>query len=132
MRGVYNPPPNWPYPPPGWRPSPGWSPDAAWGAPPPGWRLWLPANPKAAQHTAFAAATVAATWLVLLVATGDLSWDDIPRLLLLFTALPAGITYLLSRRSSSRWRLRRYLAVAVGLNLVVLIVTPFVEVFLLS
>jgi uncharacterized membrane protein YgaE (UPF0421/DUF939 family) len=74
---------------------------------------------------------VAATWLALLVATGDLRWDNIPKLLLLFTAVPAAITYLLSRRSSSRWRLRRYLAVAIGLSLAVFIATPFVEVFLL-
>jgi hypothetical protein len=38
----FNPPPNWPAPPPGWTPQPGWKPDPAWGAPPAGWQLWIP------------------------------------------------------------------------------------------
>lgn len=38
----FNPPPNWPVPPAGWRPEPGWRPDPAWGPAPHGWKLWLP------------------------------------------------------------------------------------------
>ncbi len=34
----FNPPPNWPAPPPGWVPSPGWRPSPEWPAPPPGWQ----------------------------------------------------------------------------------------------
>lgn len=37
---TYNPPPNWPTPPPGWSPSAAWVPDPSWGPPPPGWQLW--------------------------------------------------------------------------------------------
>jgi hypothetical protein len=37
----FNPPPNWPTPPPGWYPPPGWRPDASWGPIPPGWRLFV-------------------------------------------------------------------------------------------
>jgi hypothetical protein len=37
----FNPPPNWPAPPPGWVPLPGWRPPAEWPAPPPGWQLWI-------------------------------------------------------------------------------------------
>jgi hypothetical protein len=37
----FNPPPNWPAPPAGWRPAPGWTPDPGWGPPPPGWQLWI-------------------------------------------------------------------------------------------
>ena len=37
----FNPPPNWPAPPPGWVPLPGWLPAADWPAPPPGWQLWV-------------------------------------------------------------------------------------------
>lgn len=37
----FNPPPNWPAPPPGWVPSPGWRPSPEWPAPPPGWQLWI-------------------------------------------------------------------------------------------
>jgi Domain of unknown function (DUF4041)/T5orf172 domain len=40
----FNPPPNWPTPPPGWAPPPGWKPDPAWPPPPDGWHLWLPAD----------------------------------------------------------------------------------------
>jgi hypothetical protein len=36
----FNPPPNWPAPPPGWVPVPGWRPSPEWPAPPPGWQLW--------------------------------------------------------------------------------------------
>jgi len=38
----FNPPPNWPAPPPGFVPPPRWQPDPAWPPPPPGWRLWVP------------------------------------------------------------------------------------------
>ena len=37
----FNPPPNWPAPPPGWVPMPGWRPSPEWPAPPPGWQLWI-------------------------------------------------------------------------------------------
>jgi hypothetical protein len=37
----FNPPPNWPAPPPGWTPPPGWLPDPSWPPPPPGWDLWV-------------------------------------------------------------------------------------------
>lgn len=37
----FNPPPNWPPPPPGWIPDSNWTPDPAWPAPPPGWQLWV-------------------------------------------------------------------------------------------
>jgi hypothetical protein len=37
----FNPPPNWPQPPAGWRPPPGWQPDPSWPAPPAGWPLWV-------------------------------------------------------------------------------------------
>jgi hypothetical protein len=37
----FNPPPNWPTPPPGWVPVPGWRPSPEWPAPPPGWQLWI-------------------------------------------------------------------------------------------
>ncbi len=36
-----NPPPNWPAPPPGWVPMPGWQPSPEWPPPPPGWQLWV-------------------------------------------------------------------------------------------
>jgi hypothetical protein len=46
----FNPPPNWPVPPLGWIPAPGWRPPPEWPAPPPGWQLWIgetapPPNP---------------------------------------------------------------------------------------
>jgi hypothetical protein len=37
----FNPPPNWPAPPPGWFPPPGWQPASEWPVPPPGWQLWI-------------------------------------------------------------------------------------------
>ncbi|MDF0528936.1 hypothetical protein P0W64_22070 [Tsukamurella sp. 8F] len=37
----FNPPPNWPPVPKGWRPEPGWQPDPSWPDPPAGWQLWV-------------------------------------------------------------------------------------------
>lgn len=44
----YNPPPNWPAPPPGWTPRPGWEPSPEWGPEPPGWPLWVDEPPLSA------------------------------------------------------------------------------------
>ena len=44
----FNPPPNWPAPPPGWTPSQGWAPHPSWPPPPAGWQLWI-ADPGAAS-----------------------------------------------------------------------------------
>ena len=41
MARRFNPPPNWPAPPPGVTPPPGWQPDPSWPPPPPGWQLWI-------------------------------------------------------------------------------------------
>jgi hypothetical protein len=38
----FNPPPNWPPPPPGFVPPPRWQPDPDWPPAPPGWQLWVP------------------------------------------------------------------------------------------
>jgi Domain of unknown function (DUF4190)/Septum formation len=46
----FNPPPNWPPPPPGFVPPPRWQPDPAWPAPPPGWQLWVPDDTVAAPE----------------------------------------------------------------------------------
>jgi hypothetical protein len=50
----FNPPPNWPPPPEGFVPQPGWRPDPSWPAPPAGWQLWvddqqIPGQPGQAQ-----------------------------------------------------------------------------------
>lgn len=37
----FNPPPNWPPPPPGFAPDGNWAPDPSWPPPPPGWQLWV-------------------------------------------------------------------------------------------
>jgi hypothetical protein len=37
----FNPPPNWPPPPPGFVPPPRWQPDPSWPPPPPGWQVWV-------------------------------------------------------------------------------------------
>jgi hypothetical protein len=42
----FNPPPNWPAPPPGWVPAPGWRPSPEWAALPPGWQLWIDDTPS--------------------------------------------------------------------------------------
>jgi len=39
---VFNPPPAWPVPPPGWQPPKGWEPDSSWPPAPAGWEFWKP------------------------------------------------------------------------------------------
>lgn len=41
MGSRFNPPPGWPAPPEGWRPTPNWIPDPSWPAPPADWEFWL-------------------------------------------------------------------------------------------
>ncbi len=45
----FNPPPNWPTPPPGWQPPTDWRPDPNWPEPPYGWQLWIAENGPAGQ-----------------------------------------------------------------------------------
>lgn len=45
----FNPPPNWPTPPPGWQPPIDWRPDPTWPVPPCGWQLWVPEDTPAIQ-----------------------------------------------------------------------------------
>lgn len=45
MIRTFNPPPNWPRPPAGWTPPPGWRPDTTWPVPPAGWQLWIDRPP---------------------------------------------------------------------------------------
>lgn len=69
----YNPPPNWPVPPPGWSPTAGWQPDPAWGPPPEGWQLWTQerANPRAWMWAFVAAGAFYAVLLVIMaIVTG--------------------------------------------------------------
>ncbi len=42
----FNPPPGWPQPPEGWRPTPTWVPDPSWPAPPAGWEFWVGVSPE--------------------------------------------------------------------------------------
>lgn len=42
---VFNPPPGWPAPPPGWQPPEGWQPEPSWPPAPAGWNFWVPAAP---------------------------------------------------------------------------------------
>jgi hypothetical protein len=70
----YNPPPNWPAPPPGWQPPPGWEPDPAWGPAPQGWPVWLAeATPgRKPQRDRARLVLILATAVVLLACVGGL------------------------------------------------------------
>jgi Domain of unknown function (DUF4190)/Septum formation len=48
----FNPPPNWPPPPPGFVPPPRWQPDPSWSPPPPGWQVWVDDPPPGEQGEA--------------------------------------------------------------------------------
>lgn len=49
MEYRFNPPPNWPPTPAGWRPPEGWRADPAWGPPPADWQWWLPETAEPAK-----------------------------------------------------------------------------------
>ena len=49
---IFNPPPGWPTPEPGWEPPPGWTPDPTWPPPPNGWLFWRPAPLATTQQPA--------------------------------------------------------------------------------
>ncbi|MET7278720.1 hypothetical protein ABZS29_10865 [Kribbella sp. NPDC005582] len=106
---IYNPPPNWPARPEGWRPAPGWRPDPSWGPPPPGWKLWLPANPwSRAFGYAYAAAGVVGMPIYLLAyQTGVM-----PTLAVMsgFVYAPIGVA-VLARVTTFRWPFAAYLPV---------------------
>ncbi len=129
VSGSFNPPPNWPTPPPGWVPAPGWTPDPSWGPPPEGWQLWLVDNTDAGRKAALAGTSVAALWVAALLATGDLSLDDLPRLLL-FSGLPAAAAFVLGRRARTRWSLWPYFWLTFAFSLSLFVLTPVVEVAL--
>lgn len=42
----FNPPPGWPAPPVGWRPTHGWNPDPSWPPPPADWQFWVKPTPS--------------------------------------------------------------------------------------
>ena len=50
---VFNPPPGWPAPPPGWQPPEGWQPDPSWPPAPSGWEFWQPESQGAPQQQSF-------------------------------------------------------------------------------
>lgn len=50
MTRKFNPPPNWPKPPEGFEPGPGWQPDPSWPPPPEGWQLWTDERNWFARH----------------------------------------------------------------------------------
>ncbi len=67
----FNPPPNWPAPPEGWTPTPGWQPDPSWPAPPPGWQVWVDDGP-ALTDTLLRGAVVGAQAM----SSGWRAWSD--------------------------------------------------------
>lgn len=75
----FNPPPGWPAPPKGWRPTPGWQPHPSWPPPPPGWVFWTPRPPSKAARWAFtilgAASALALVAVVALVAVRGATSD---------------------------------------------------------
>lgn len=77
MTARFNPPPNWPTPPPGWVPAAGWQPDPSWGPPPAGWQLWVdePARVSSVQRWKVATG-VAVGLLVVVIWAGASSGDD--------------------------------------------------------
>ncbi len=92
--------------------------------------MWLAANPDAGRWTAVAGAVIGLLWLGLLLLTGDLSWDDTPRLIG-FTVLPAAIAFLMAQRSRRRWNLSTYVGLTLVLSLGLFFIAPFVEVALI-
>ena len=120
MALTYNPPPNWPGPPPGWRPAANWQPPQEWGPPPPGWSLWVEANPGPFRRTLIVLAVVCPLWIVL----GALAFrvgdpEQLGRMVgssLVCALIVLPLVGLLARSSGRRWPTWLYVvAVLIGL-----------------
>jgi hypothetical protein len=63
MAVVFNPPPGWPAPAPGWQPPTGWLPDPSWPPAPPDWEFWTfsPSPPDGAPAGSRVAPSLEAT-----------------------------------------------------------------------
>lgn len=70
----YNPPPNWPIPPAGWRPESGWKPDPAWPEPPVGWPLWVEERPVGPGRPNSRAIAIVAAGAVVVIGIGLGLW----------------------------------------------------------
>jgi hypothetical protein len=109
---TYNPPPNWPAPPPGWTPPPGWQPDPSWGPAPEAWPVWIErrANPFSCMFALAASAVL----LVGLLAIGTVAMRSAPSEEAFETILgrcifTAVITAAIAYFWSTRWRWWTYL-----------------------
>ena len=122
MVRVFNPPPNWPTPQPGWRPPPGWQPDTAWGPPPPGWDLWAHANRHPIRDSAITGVLTFAGFMGVLQVAG---WFTASRMgfLLVPAVGTTGAVAFLAHNSLSRWRWWKYTAAfAVAMGVATLLV----------
>src|SRR5690606_28003377 len=63
----FNPPPGWPAPPAGWRPTPGWQPDPRWPVPPAGWPFWIERPPPRWRKPSFTMIGIAAAVAIVTV-----------------------------------------------------------------
>lgn len=118
---VFNPPPHWPAPPPGWTPPPDWQPDPAWGPVPPGWSLWVRvrANPRAWGWAALAGAAWFVVFCVIgLVVSGGRFGAEAAGAVLGREILAAVLTGLVAWVGRSRWPVWLYPVVVLGFSLV--------------
>ena len=114
---TYNPPPNWPAPPPGWTPPPGWEPDPAWGPPPEAWPVWI--EHRANAFSCLFALGAAAILLVVFVAIGTIAMRSAPSAEAFGTILggcllAAVVTTVIAYFWTRRWHWWTYLLVALG------------------
>jgi hypothetical protein len=121
LRKVYNPPPNWPAPPPGWQPPAGWQPDPAWGPAPEGWEFFTSerANPRAWAHGLASGGVLLV--LLLVVGTAAAGTPPGPEAFgaIFGRCLTAGLlTAVIAWVSTRRWGLWLYPLVALGIGLV--------------
>src|SRR5215207_6806986 len=75
----FNPPPNWPAPPPGWTPPQGWKAPANWPPPPKGWKFWRPDEKDGSwfgRHKTLTSVGGLAALVLLLIGTIASGGDD--------------------------------------------------------
>jgi hypothetical protein len=100
----FNPPPDWPVPPKGWKPPVGWRPYSDWPPVPGNWPIFVPVFPWFARAVV-RALILLGLWVVFIVVT-PLSWITGPVVvvsdLYFFGCLSVLITGLVQRRRSKR------------------------------
>ena len=115
---VFNPPPGWPVPPPGWRPPPGWEPDPEWGPAPEGWELFVRPNRHPWRWSFGTSIALYVALMIGITLAGGISAYAAGGLFSTVAFFPGLVCALIARTRGRRWPWWAYLLTVLALVLV--------------